>query len=89
MCFLLFIHLAYLILLLGLCVDMDEVLVLCMTDCCMTASHLLDCMLHVYVGHMCIPFTSKSPVSIDSISLDCVFGWRLGAPCLLFNRASD
>ena len=69
MLFLLYVHLAHLILLLRLCADMDDILVLCMT-----AYHLPGCMLHVYVGHTCIPFTSKSLVSVDSISVDCVFG---------------
>ena len=53
----LYIHLIHLILLLRLCVDMDDIFVLCMTDCCMTASHLPDCMLHVYVKHTCIPLS--------------------------------
>ena len=52
---LLYIHLGHLILLLRSCVDLDDVLVLCMIDCCMTVSHLLDCILHVYGGHTCIP----------------------------------
>ena len=87
--FLLYVHLALLILLLRLCVDMDDILVLCMIDYCMTTSHLPDCMLHVYVRHTCIPFTSKSLVLVDAIPLDCVFGWRLNASCLLFDQASD
>ena len=53
----LYIHLIHLILLLRLCVDMDDILMFCMTECCMTASHLPDCMLHVYVGHTCIPLS--------------------------------
>ena len=40
-----------------LCVDMDDILVLCMIDCCMTTHLLLDCMLLVYVGHTFIPLS--------------------------------
>ena len=47
----LYIHLVHLIFLLRLCVDMNDILVLCMIDCCMTTHLLLDCMLLVYVGH--------------------------------------
>ena len=53
----LYIHLIHLILLPRLCVVMDDILVLCITDCCMTASHLPDCILHIYVGHICIPLS--------------------------------
>ena len=56
----LYIHLVHLIFLLRLCVNMDDILMLCMTDCCMTTSLLLDCMLLVYVGHTFIPL-SPSP----------------------------
>ena len=38
----LYIHLVHLIFLLRLCVDMDDILVLCMIDCCMTTHLLLD-----------------------------------------------
>ena len=54
----LYIHLIHLIFLLRLCVDMDDILVLCMIDCCMTTHLLLDCMLLVYVGHTFIPLSS-------------------------------
>ena len=48
----LYIHLVDLIFLLRLCVDMDDILLLCMT------THLLlDCMLLVYVGHTFIPLS--------------------------------
>ena len=53
----LYIHLAHLIFLLRWCVDMDDIFVLCMTDCCMTTHLLLDCMLLVYVGHTFIPLS--------------------------------
>ena len=51
----LYIHLVHLIFLLRLCVDMDDILVLCMIDCCMITHLLLYCMLLVYVGHTFIP----------------------------------
>ena len=54
---LLYIHLVHLILLLRSCVDLDGILVLCMTDCCMTTYLLLDCMLYVYMGHTYIPLS--------------------------------
>ena len=54
---LLYIHLVHLIFLLRLCVDMDDILVLCMIDCCMTTHLLLDCMLLVYVGYTFIPLS--------------------------------
>ena len=53
----LYIHLAHLIFLLRLCVNMDDILVLCMIYCCMTTQILLDCMLLVYVGHTFIPLS--------------------------------
>ena len=53
----LYIHLVHLMFLLRLCVDMDDILVLCMIDCCMTTHLLLDCMLLVYVGHTFIPLS--------------------------------
>ena len=54
----LYIHLVDLIFLLRLCVVMDDILLLCMIDCCMTTHLLLDCMLLVYVGHTFIPLSS-------------------------------
>ena len=51
------IHLIHLILLLRSCVDLDCILMFCMTDCCMTTLVLLDCMLHIYVGHTRIPLS--------------------------------
>ena len=53
----LYIHLVHLIFLLRLCVDMDDILVLYVIDCCMTTHLLLDCMLLVYVGHTFIPLS--------------------------------
>ena len=48
----LYIHLVHLIFMLRWCVDMDDILVICMT------THLLlDCMLLVYVGHTFIPLS--------------------------------
>ena len=54
----LYIHLVHLIFMLRLCVDMDDILVFCMIDCCMTTHLLLDYMFLVYVGHT---FISLSP----------------------------
>ena len=53
----LYIQLVHLIFLLRLCVDMDDILVFCMIDRCMTTHLLLDCMLLVYVGHTFIPLS--------------------------------
>ena len=53
----LYIHLVHLIFLFRLYVDMDDILVLFMIDCCMTTHLLLDCMLLVYVGHTFIPLS--------------------------------
>ena len=39
----------------SLCVDMDDIFVLCLMACCMTALLLCDCMLLVCVGHTSIP----------------------------------
>ena len=54
----LYIHLVHIIFLLRLCVNMDDILVLCMID--MTTHLLLDWMLLVYVGHIFIPL-SRTP----------------------------
>ena len=65
----LYIHLVHLIFLLRLCVDMDDILVLCLIDCCMTTHLLLDCMLIVYVGHIFI-----SPyLQLPNLGRLCVF----------------
>ena len=56
----LYIHLVHLIFLLRLFVDMNDILVLFMIDCCMTTHLLLDYMLLVYVGHTFIPL-SQTP----------------------------
>ena len=53
----LYIHLVHLIFLLRWCVNMDDILVLWMTNCCMTTHLLLDYMLLVYVGHTFIPLS--------------------------------
>ena len=49
------VHLIYIFF--KLCVDTDDILVLCMIDCCMTTHLLLNCMLLVYVGHTFIPLS--------------------------------
>ena len=56
---LLYTHQVHFILLLRLCVDLDDIFVLCMTDSCMTTPLLFVRMLHVYVGHTRIPFISN------------------------------
>ena len=53
----LYIHLVDVIFLFRLCVDIDDILFICMIDCCMTTHLLLDCMLLVYVGHTFIPLS--------------------------------
>ena len=53
----LYIHLVHLIFMLRLCVDMDDILVLCMIYYCMTTHLLFDCILLVYVGHTFIPLS--------------------------------
>ena len=83
--FLLYVHLAHLILLLRLCVDMDNIPALCMTVRCMTTFLMYDCLSHVHM----YPLISKPLVSVDFVSLGFVFGWRLVAPSLLVDRASD
>ena len=57
---LLYIHFIHLILLLRSCVDLVGILVLCIAAYSMTTPLLLDCMLHVYVGHTCIPLALNS-----------------------------
>ena len=73
MLFLLYIYHDHLILLLRLCVDMDDIHVIFIIVCCMAASHPLDCILHVYVEHTYIPFISKSLVSANlSLLIVCL-----------------
>ena len=80
--------LVHLILLLRSHVDLDDILVLYMTDCCMTTlSCLTACCMSMWDTHVS-PYLEI--LSLDrSIFLDCVLDWRLVAPCLLFDRASD
>ena len=70
---LLYIHLVHVILLLRSCVDLDGILVLCVTNYCMTTPLLTDCMFHVYVGHTRIPL-SLNPQS-QPIYLSWLFVW--------------
>ena len=59
--------------LLSLCVDVDDISVLCMTVCCMTSLILHDaciaclCWTHIY------PLTSNFLVLVDFVSFDLVF----------------
>ena len=63
--------------LLSLCVDMNNIPVICMTAWCMTAILLCDacvaclCETHIY------PLTSNSLDLVDLVSLDLVFDMRL------------
>ena len=63
--------------LLSLCVDMNDIPVICLTTCYMTTLFLHDacivclCDAHIY------PITSNSLVSVDLVSLDLIFDMRL------------
>ena len=70
---LLYTHHVHLILLLRLCVDMDDTPTLCMTIYCMAIFLLHDFLSHVYVGHTFIPFISESLVSVDFVPFIVVF----------------
>ena len=70
---LLYTHHVHLILLLRLCVDMDDTPTLSMTVCCMTTFLLHDFLSHVYVGHTFIPFISDSLVSVNFVPFVAVF----------------
>ena len=69
---LLYTHHVHLILLLRLCVDMDDIPALCMTAYCMTTF-----LLHLLVACLCgvhmYPLISKPLVSVDFVSLGFVF----------------
>ena len=49
---------------LRLCVDLDDMLVLCMTVCCMATLLILDRMLHVCVRHTCTPLSLNSSLGL-------------------------
>ena len=63
--------------LLSLCVDMDDIPVLCLTACCMTTLLLCDACVACPCGAHIYPLTSNSLVSVDFVSLDLTFDMRL------------
>ena len=63
----------------SLCVDMDDIPVICMTVWCMTALLLCDACIACLCGTHIFPLTSNSLVSVDLVSLDRVFDMRLVA----------
>ena len=87
---LLYIHLVHLILLLRSCVDLDAILVICLTNCCMTLpfSYMIACCLSMWGTHVS-PYLQTSSLGRLCVSWFCVCSWRLVAPCFLLDRASD
>ena len=86
---LLYTHHVHLILLLRLCVDMDDIPVLCMTVCCMTTFPcMIACRMSIWGAHVS-PYLQTSSLGRLCVSWFCVCSWRLVAPCLLFDRARD
>ena len=65
--------------LLSLCVDLDDIHVLCMTVCCMTSLFPCDCMSCLSMRDTYLSFYSKSLVSVDIVFLDIIFDVRLVA----------
>ena len=61
----------------SLCVDMSDILVICMTAWCMTTILLCDACIAYLCGTHIYPLTSNSLVLVDLISLDLVFDMRL------------
>ena len=80
----LYIHLVHLIFLLRLCVDMDDILVLCMIECCMT-THLFGS-LYIHLVHLI--FLLRLCVDMDDIlvlcMIDCCMTTHLLLDCMLF-----
>ena len=70
---LLYTHHVHLILLLKLCVGMDDTPMFCMIVCFITTFLLYDLLSHVYVGHTFIPFISDSLVSVYFVPFVVVF----------------
>ena len=62
-----------------LCVDMSDILVICMTAWCMTDTLLCDECISCLCGTHIYPFTSNSLVSVDLVFLVLVFEKRLVA----------
>ena len=74
-----YIHILLIIFLPSLCVDMDDILVICMTAWCMTALLLCDACISCLCGTHIFPLTFNSLVLVDLVSLDRVFDMRLVA----------
>ena len=85
----LYIHLVHLIFLLRLCVDMDDIPAFCMTVCCMTTFLCMIAYRMSMWGAHVSPYLQTSSLGRLCVSWFCVCCWRLVAPCLLFDRASD
>ena len=67
----------FIIFLPSLCVDMSDILVICMIAWCMTAILLCDACIAYLCGTHIYPLTSNSLVLVDLISLYLVFDMRL------------
>ena len=63
--------------LLSLCVDMDDIHVICLVACCMTTLLLCDACVACLCGTHIYPLISNSLVSIDLVSLDLIFDMGL------------
>ena len=61
----------------GLCVDMSDIPVICMTTWCMIAILLCDACITCLCGTHIYPLSSNSLVSVDLVSIDFVFDMRL------------
>ena len=62
---------------LRLCVDLDDIHVLCMTTYCITSFLLHDACVACLCGTHTYPLVSKSLVLVNLVSLDLVFDMRL------------
>ena len=61
----------------GLCVNMSDIPVICMTTWCMIAILLCDACITCLCGTHIYPLSSNSLVSVDLVSIDFVFDMRL------------
>ena len=76
--------------LLSLYVALDDISAYYLSVCGMTTLLLLDFMLSVDVGHTYIPLSPTTQSRSTLFLLLCLmFSWRLVAPYLLFDLASD
>ena len=89
MFFLLYIRLAYLILLLRLFVDLDDRYVHCMIACFMTTILLFDCMSCLFVWETHLSLISNSLVSVDFVSFVFVFVVWLETCCSFLTCRSN